>query len=107
MLVAILATAGCRDTKPVATLVVHYHGGVYNFLDHQGHVTHTSKTIEEFRAAIKKPSIQNLIVDSRVVVRFAGVRNVVDLDMPDELVPAMAELAGVGVMKQDFDYTNR
>jgi len=98
--------AGCVDRQPSPTLIVHYHGGVYDFIGHKGQIAHTSTNIDEFRIAIKKPSIQKLIIGSRVVVRFAGVRDAGRLSMPEELVPAMAELAGAGVMRQDFDYTN-
>ena len=106
LLAAATTTTGCGDRQPPATLVVHYNGGLYDFIDHDGRLMHTSKDLDDFKLAIRKTKIQNLIVGSRVVVRFAGVRSGNGLDVPEELVPAIAELAGVGATKQDFDYTN-
>ena len=106
ILLLILFIAGCSDREPAPTLVVHCHGGVCDFVNHRGQITHTSRDINEFRAAINKPAIQKLIIGSRVVLRFAGVRDGSGLAVPDEVIPVMGELAEAGVVRQDFEYTN-
>jgi len=85
---------------------VHYHAGTYDFIGHDGKIVHTSKSLDDYKLMLQKPQIQNLIVGSRVVVRFKGAKQGGGLGLPDEVVQVLAELAGIGVTRQDFDYTN-
>ena len=54
------------------TLIVHYHDGVFDFIDHEGLVVLTSKDLDDFKVAIESQLIQDLIVDERAIFRFKG-----------------------------------
>ena len=106
LLLAIATLVGCGEKQKPSTLTVHCHNGVYDLIDHEDRILHTSKDIDDYRLAIQEPEIQKLIVGNRVVIRFEGVRDSNGLSMPDSSTPAIAELTGIGVHLFDFDYTN-
>lgn len=106
LLLAIAALVGCGERQMPSTLIVHCHDGVYDFIDHQDRVLHTSADVDDYKLTIQDPKIQELVVGNRVVIRFEGVRDGNGLSMPASTTPAMAELAGTGVLRFDFDYTN-
>ena len=89
------------------TLIVHYHDGVFDFIDHEGLVVLTSKDLDDFKVAIESQLIQDLIVDERAIFRFKGDTPPGGILPPKAVEPAIEALNDAGATTQEFDYTNK
>ncbi len=104
---ATLLCAGCGKTSPPPTLIIHLHADGYDVIDHRGGTLTTVQDLDELEAFVRKPEIQRLISNNRVVLRFEGIRQDDGVMLPpDEVGGVSARLLHHGVTMFDLDNTN-
>lgn len=97
---------GCGNNATPQTLVVHYHDGVYDLINHEGEIVDTAKDLDEFETLLKTPAVKSLIRGKRIIARFAGTPKPDGLISPTEVNLLMGRLIHADVDKMDLEYTN-